>query len=68
MVARRGVLWDRIPGIPGGDAGGPSVPHHIQCGGGCSGPILGSGGGREIGRAGRERTGGKTPKRPLLCG
>ena len=25
----RGILLDGIPEIPGGDVGGPSVPHHL---------------------------------------
>ena len=66
--AYRGILQDTVPGIPGGDVGGPSVPHHIQCGGGRSGPTLGSGNGRDSGRAGRAQAGGTTPKCPLLHG
>ena len=46
----------------------PSVPHHIQFGGVCSVPTLGISGGRKIGVTGRARTGGITPKRPLLHG
>ena len=67
-IAGRGLLWDSDPGILGGDAGGPSAPHHIQCGGGRSGPTMGSGDGIESGRTRREQTGGTTPKRPLLRG
>ena len=63
---RRGILWVVVPVIRGGGVGGPSVPHHIQCGGGRSGPTLGSGGGRESGRSGRVRRAGTTLKRPIL--
>ena len=62
----RGLLWDGVPGIPGCDPGGPSVPHHIQCGGGRSVPTLGSSGGRYIERAGQAWTEGTTPKRPII--
>ena len=67
-IVGRGLLWDSDPGILGGDAGVTSAPHHIQCGGGRSGPTLGSGGGRESGQAGRAYPGGTTPKRSLLRG
>ena len=33
----RWILWKGIPGILGGDAGGPSFSQHIKCGGGRSG-------------------------------
>ena len=33
----RGVLWVGLPGLYGGDSGGPAVPHHIQRVGGCGG-------------------------------
>ena len=26
----RGILQDGVPGIPGSDAGGPSVTHHVN--------------------------------------
>ena len=64
----RGILRDVIPGIPGGDSGGPSVPHRIQCGVGLSSLTLVKGDGRDSVQAGRARTVGTTPKRPLLCG
>ena len=51
--SRRGLLWDSIPGVLGGDAGGAYVPHHIQCGGRCSSVTLCSGGVRERGWEGR---------------
>ena len=67
MVACAGGYYGKMfQGFRGGDAGGTSVPHHIQCGGGCSSMSLGSGGGRERGREGRARTGGTTPKHPLI--
>ena len=64
----RGLLWDGVPGIPGCDPGGPSVPHHIQCGGGRSGSTLGSGDGRVRGRVGQVQTGGMTQNLLLLRG
>ena len=66
VSACRGQLRDAIPGIPGGDAGGPWIPHYIHCGGGWSGTKLGSGGGSKRRRAGRASTGGTTPNLPLL--
>ena len=30
-----------VSGIQGCDAGGPSIPHNMQCGGGCGGTTLG---------------------------
>ena len=61
-----GLIQEAIQGFMGGDAGATSVPHHLQCGGECSGLALGRGDGRVIGRAGRVCTGGQTPKRPLI--
>ena len=66
--AHRGLLRDVVPGFPGGDAGGPSIPNHIQCSGGRSGTELGSGDGRARRWEEQVRTGGMTLKRPLLCG
>ena len=57
-----------IPRIKVGDIGVPAVPHHIQCGGGCSGVALGRGDGRGSRRAGLVRTEGQTPTFPLLSG
>ena len=62
----RGLLQDGIPGFQGGDTGGPSISHHIQCAGERSGLTLGIVDFRESGQAGRVRTGRKTPKRPIL--
>ena len=64
----RGLLLDGVTGIPGGDAGGTSVSHHIQRGGGHSGPTLVIGDGRASGQVERARTGGTKPKHPLLHG
>ena len=64
--ACRGILQDGVTGILRGDAGGPSITHHIQCGGGCSGLTLVIGGGRESRQAVQVRTVGMTSKRPLL--
>ena len=36
----RGVLRVGFPGVQGGDARGPAVPHHLQLGGGCGGETL----------------------------
>ena len=47
--ARRVILRDGVPGFPGGDTGGPSSTHHIQCDGGRSGLALVSGDGRASG-------------------
>ena len=63
-----GLLLNIITGFPGGDAGGTSVPHHLQFGRGRSGPTLDISGGRERGQVGQERTGGQTPKHPPICG
>ena len=63
-----GILWDAITGILEDDAGGGSVPHHIQCGSGRSGSILGRCDGRAIGRAGRTLTGRTTPNHHILQG
>ena len=60
--AIRKLLRGGIPGIMGGDTGGPSAPQHIQCGGRLSGLTLVSGDGRASGRSGWEWTGGTTPK------
>ena len=65
---RRGILRDGVTGIPGGDVGGPSYPHHIQCGGGCSGTTLCSGVERERRRAKQAQMGGMTPNRILKRG
>ena len=65
---RRGLLRDGVPGIPGGDAGGPSVPHHIQCGGGRSGLTLCRSDVIASGWVGQARTGGMAPKHSLLRG
>ena len=61
-----GLLWEGLTGLHGGDTGGPSVPHHLQQGGGCSDLVLGRGDSRECRNAGWVHTGGQTPKRPLL--
>ena len=66
--ACRGIMWYGVTGIPVVDVGGPSYPHHIQCGGGCSGLTLCSGGGRERRQEVRAQTGGMTPKRLLIRG
>ena len=57
-----------LPGLKGGDLGGPAVPHHLQRGGECGGEELGWGDGRGRGRAGQARTVGNTPKSSLLRG
>ena len=36
----RRLLQDGISGVQGGDTGLPSVPHHLQCGGGCGSPSI----------------------------
>ena len=64
----RGLLRGGVSGIPRGGAGGPSVPQHIQCGVRRSGSTLGKGNDRATRRAVRVRTGGTTPKRPILRG
>ena len=69
VIMIRYIKWvECIAGIPGSDAGGPSLPLHIKCGGGRSGLTMGSGGGRESGRAGQARKIWTTPKRPILRG
>ena len=45
-----GVLWRTIPQRDRRDAGGPTVSHNIQCGGGRNGPPLEIIGGVKIGR------------------
>ena len=57
-----------VSGIQGRYTGGPSTPHHLQCGGGCGGTTLGCSDGGECGRAEQARTRGQTPKCPLLRG
>ena len=47
----RGILRVGLPGFQGGDAGGPAVPQHLHCCGGCGSDALGIGDGRESGRA-----------------
>ena len=64
----REVLWVGLLGIQWGDVVGGAVPQNLQLGGGCSGEALGLYYGRGHKQAGRARTGGHTPKFPLLCG
>ena len=67
MVTRvGGVLWVLLPGLQGGDTEVTAVSHHLQCGGGCSGIVLGQDDGRERGKTGRARTVDQTHKCPLL--
>ena len=42
-----GVLRVGFPGLQGGDSGGPTIPHHLQCGGeyGVKTLVQGDGGG-----------------------
>ena len=37
----RVILRIGLPGLQGGDSGGPVVPQHLQRGGGCGGEALG---------------------------
>ena len=60
------LLGGGISGVQGGETGGTSVSHYIQCGDVCGGPELGREDCRERRRAGRAQTGGQTPKWPLL--
>ena len=52
-----GILRVGLPGIHGGDAGGPAVPNHLHRGGGCVGKALDIFDGIGYGQAGRAQTG-----------